>query len=76
MAPGLLEGGAFNLEKPMDLQRQLGIYPDDASREKAQRAIRAYLQIKLKALGLTISHSPGYEISPRGRAYLDATATD
>ena len=31
---------------------------------------------KLKALGLTISHSPGYEISPRGRAYLDATATD
>lgn len=30
---------------------------------------------KLKALGLTISHSPGYELSPRGRAvlaYLDA----
>ena len=26
---------------------------------------------KLKALGLTISHSPGYELSPRGRAYLD-----
>ena len=25
---------------------------------------------KLKALGLTISHSPGYELSPRGRAYL------
>lgn len=25
---------------------------------------------KLKALGLTISHSPGYEVSPRGRAYL------
>ncbi len=25
---------------------------------------------KLKALGLTISHSPGYEISPRGRAFL------
>ena len=23
---------------------------------------------KLKALGLTISHSPGYELSPRGRA--------
>ncbi|MCB1246925.1 MAG: hypothetical protein KDB69_06655, partial [Acidimicrobiia bacterium] len=27
---------------------------------------------KLKALGLTISHSPGYELSPRGRAYLTA----
>lgn len=26
---------------------------------------------KLKTLGLTISHSPGYEVSPRGRAYLD-----
>ena len=26
---------------------------------------------KLKALGLTISHSPGYELSPRGRAALD-----
>ncbi|MGB8361537.1 MAG: HTH domain-containing protein [Acidimicrobiia bacterium] len=28
---------------------------------------------KLKALGLTISHSPGYEVSPRGRAYLIET---
>jgi hypothetical protein len=28
---------------------------------------------KLKALGLTISHSPGYEVSPRGRAYLTLT---
>lgn len=27
---------------------------------------------KLKSLGLTISHSPGYELSPRGRALLDA----
>lgn len=26
---------------------------------------------KLKSLGLTISHSPGYELSPRGRALLD-----
>jgi len=26
---------------------------------------------KLKNLGLTISHSPGYELSPRGRAFLD-----
>jgi hypothetical protein len=26
---------------------------------------------KLKALGLTISHSPGYEVSPRGRAFLE-----
>jgi len=26
---------------------------------------------KLKAMGLTISHSPGYELSPRGRALLD-----
>lgn len=25
---------------------------------------------KLKALGLTISHEVGYEVSPRGRAYL------
>ena len=30
---------------------------------------------KLKALGLTISHSPGYELSPRGRALLDALDT-
>jgi hypothetical protein len=30
---------------------------------------------KLKALGLTISHSPGYELSPRGRAFL-ATRSD
>lgn len=27
---------------------------------------------KLKGLGLTISHSPGYELSPRGRAALRA----
>jgi len=27
---------------------------------------------KLKELGLTISHSPGYELSPRGRALLAA----
>lgn len=27
---------------------------------------------KLKTLGLTISHSPGYEISPRGQALIDA----
>ena len=26
---------------------------------------------KLKGLGLTISYSPGYELSPRGKAYLD-----
>ncbi|KAG1647377.1 hypothetical protein GQR58_030650 [Nymphon striatum] len=26
---------------------------------------------KLKGLGLTISFSPGYELSPRGKAYLD-----
>ena len=26
---------------------------------------------KLKALGLTISHSPGYELSPRGRALME-----
>jgi len=26
---------------------------------------------KLKALGLTISFSPGYELSPRGKAYLE-----
>jgi hypothetical protein len=30
---------------------------------------------KLKALGLTISHEVGYEISPRGRAFLDREAT-
>jgi hypothetical protein len=28
---------------------------------------------KLKNLGLTISHPVGYELSPRGRAYLDLT---
>lgn len=27
---------------------------------------------KLKVLGLTISHSPGYELSPRGTTYLSA----
>jgi hypothetical protein len=30
---------------------------------------------KLKRLGLTQSFEVGYEIAPRGRAYLDATAT-
>jgi hypothetical protein len=30
---------------------------------------------KLKNLGLTISLGTGYEISPRGRAYLDAAET-
>lgn len=29
---------------------------------------------KLKALGLTISHEIGYELSPRGRAFLEADA--
>ena len=28
---------------------------------------------KLKNLGLTLSFNPGYSLSPRGRAYLDAT---
>ncbi len=31
---------------------------------------------KLKELGLTISHSPGYEVSPRGRALLRVLETD
>lgn len=31
---------------------------------------------KLKAIGLTISHSPGYELSPRGIAYVAATRRD
>lgn len=31
---------------------------------------------KLKALGLTISHSPGYELSPRGHAVHDALRHD
>lgn len=30
---------------------------------------------KLKALGLTISLGTGYELSPRGQAYLDASST-
>lgn len=30
----------------------------------------------LKELGLTISHSPGYELSPRGRSVLDALSTE
>ncbi len=30
---------------------------------------------KLKALGLTISHSPGYELSPRGHALLARVAS-
>lgn len=31
---------------------------------------------KLKALGLTISHSPGYEVSPRGKALLEHLEED
>ncbi|HSJ71967.1 MAG TPA: hypothetical protein VLA29_10025 [Acidimicrobiia bacterium] len=31
---------------------------------------------KLKALGLTISHSPGYELSPRGKTLLEYLDTD
>jgi hypothetical protein len=34
---------------------------------------KAWLKInirKLKNLGLTISHNPGYTLSPRGKAYL------
>ncbi|MCE5289782.1 MAG: ASCH domain-containing protein [Nocardiaceae bacterium] len=31
---------------------------------------------KLKALGLTISHEVGYELSPRGNAYLNWIAND
>jgi hypothetical protein len=31
---------------------------------------------KLKRLGLTISLGTGYELSPRGQAYLDARAVD
>lgn len=31
---------------------------------------------KLKNLGLTISHSPGYELSPRGRAFLNLLEED
>ncbi|MGI9604571.1 MAG: hypothetical protein ACR2P0_00400 [Acidimicrobiales bacterium] len=31
---------------------------------------------RLKALGLTISHSPGYELSPRGHALLSALDDD
>ena len=34
------------------------------------RNVPEALHRKLKALGLTISHSPGYELSPRGRALL------
>jgi len=34
------------------------------------RAFKADVR-KLKALGLTISFDVGYEISPRGRAYLE-----
>ena len=31
---------------------------------------------KLKTLGLTISHSPGYEVSPRGMAFLEHVDRD
>jgi hypothetical protein len=31
---------------------------------------------KLKNLGLTLSHNPGYTLSPRGRAYLESAAPD
>jgi hypothetical protein len=40
-------------------------------RDELKRDVR-----KLKALGLTISHPVGYELSPRGRALLDAEAGD
>ena len=42
-------------------------YDDGYSPPKTKEQVR-----KLKTLGLTISHSPGYELSPRGRALLDA----
>ena len=29
---------------------------------------------KLKNLGLTLSHNPGYSLSPRGRAFLARVA--
>jgi hypothetical protein len=36
-------------------------------RDELKRDVR-----KLKSLGLTVSHPVGYELSPRGRAFLDA----
>ena len=47
--------------------------PDLAEMEGRETAPFKIDVRKLKALGLTISHSVGYEISPRGLAYLERT---
>ncbi len=47
--------------RAQDLADDLGVGRDDFKND-----VR-----KLKTLGLTISHSPGYELSPRGRALLE-----
>lgn len=47
--------------------------PDLAAMEGRETAPFKIDVRKLKNLGLTISHPVGYEVSPRGFAYLDAT---
>lgn len=47
--------------------------PDLAEMEGRETAPFKIDVRKLKALGLTVSHPVGYEISPRGLAYLDRT---
>lgn len=43
----------------MDYQKALGIYTDPERREEINKALRAFIRIKLKALGLpTLSHEP------------------
>ncbi|PZF80701.1 hypothetical protein [Jiangella anatolica] len=52
-------------------ERRAGDLADMAGRERAPFKLDVR---KLKNLGLTLSFPIGYRISPRGRAYLDATA--
>lgn len=64
-----------------DLLRLIGRHPRVVSTELAallgwERADLKRDVRKLKALGLTISHDVGYELSPRGRAFLAAEDAD
>jgi hypothetical protein len=66
--------GAWTM-RTLDLVRQHPEVraPDLAASEGRETAPFKIDVRKLKALGLTISHPVGYEISPRGLAYLERT---
>lgn len=64
-----------------DLLRLVAAHPRVPASRLAARAGRPLREFKadvrkLKALGLTVSHEVGYEVSPRGLAYLRETQPD